>query len=116
MRTSLTFSSAGITIAQLFRLSVARTKHDGNLTQSQQLRFGKALGAAFISISILIGVLGLLRFFHTQNLIARGYFPVSTAATLVVAFCALFVSVFKRSSVLMGQCSIVVLILILLSQ
>ncbi|KAG2227862.1 hypothetical protein INT45_002100 [Circinella minor] len=77
LRTSLSTISVGVGITQLFRLE-------------KELKVpGQLLGVAFISIGMLFLIFALIRFFHSQVAMTRGYFP-ATRGIVVVAVTTTF--------------------------
>lgn len=71
LRTSLTFASIGVTVAQLFRIP-SRT-HDIDFLPSASITLGKV----FVSGAILIILIGVYRYFRVQALLQRDLFPAS---------------------------------------
>ncbi|ROW17999.1 hypothetical protein VPNG_00239 [Cytospora leucostoma] len=106
LRTSLSFSSIGIAITQLFRLNTSLTEDDGEPETGSQhtLRhLGKPLGAIFLGISILILFLGYHRYFQAQSWIIRGKFPASRGTIILVSLVALVLMVISLVVVIVVQ-------------
>lgn len=106
LRTSLSFSSIGIAITQLFRLNTSLTEDDGSPETGSQhtLRhLGKPLGAVFLGISILILFLGYHRYFQAQGWIIRGKFPASRGTIMLVSLVALVLMVISLVVVIVVQ-------------
>ncbi|KAI1007823.1 hypothetical protein K3495_g407 [Podosphaera aphanis] len=83
LRTSLAFASIGVAITQLFRLNTGdATGPDSNLHLRQ---LGKPLGSTFISLSIIILLMGFYRYFECQQWIIQGKFPASRGSVIVIA-------------------------------
>jgi len=80
LRTSLSFISIGIAITQLFRLS----KTSVNQTNEYD-KGGKLLGIAFIILGIVFLSFGIARYFHSQYLMTKGYFPASRGSVIIGA-------------------------------
>ncbi|EFX04129.1 pf02656 domain containing protein [Grosmannia clavigera kw1407] len=85
LRTSLAFSSIGIAVTQLFRLS---TSSDSSSQLDALHRVGRPLGSTFLGISILILFLGYHRYYQSQQWILRGKFPASRGTVLLVSVVA----------------------------
>ncbi|PIB01852.1 hypothetical protein CB0940_00456 [Cercospora beticola] len=86
LRTSLSFASIGIAVAQLFRLNTAiQPGSDVNGTTTRLRSVGKPLGATFLGISILILLLGFHRYFESQHYVIRGKFPASRGTIIIVS-------------------------------
>lgn len=93
LRTSLSFASIGIAITQLFRLNTTIGTVDPQHPAVNSLRrVGKPLGAAFISVAILILFIGFHRYFESQHYIIRGKFPASRGSILFVALVAFLIT------------------------
>ncbi|KXJ95476.1 hypothetical protein Micbo1qcDRAFT_157428 [Microdochium bolleyi] len=88
LRTSLGFASIGIAITQLFRLntSLADGRNDPHFETIRHI--GKPLGATFIGISILVLLLGYLRYYQSQQWVLKGKFPASRGAIILVSLIA----------------------------
>lgn len=96
LRTSLTFSSAGIALTQLFRLVAENSEGFTN-------RVSTVIGSLFVAMGITTMVMGCIRYFHVQEVLQQGEFPVSrimimfvsavTFSLVVVALALLIVSV-----------------------
>ncbi|KAI2626336.1 hypothetical protein GGS21DRAFT_529948 [Xylaria nigripes] len=83
LRTSLAFASIGVAVTQLFRLDPSLVDEQ---TQHRLRRLGAPLGSAFISISILVLLLGYHRFYQPQQWLLKGKFPASRGAIILVSF------------------------------
>ncbi|KAI0718272.1 hypothetical protein C8T65DRAFT_639564 [Cerioporus squamosus] len=89
-RTSLTISSTGVALVQLFTLSAAAT-------DSHMERFARPLGAVMIGLGICTLSIGVMRYFVVQESLIRGMYPVARigptmiAAILVVVVVVVFV-------------------------
>ncbi|KAI0351421.1 hypothetical protein OH77DRAFT_1411127 [Trametes cingulata] len=90
VRTSLTLSSAGVGLVQLFSLSAA-TAHRDDLE-----RFARPLGAVMIGIGLYTLAVGVIRYFLVQDALIRGVYPVARVSTTVLSFAviAMVISVF----------------------
>ncbi|EIW59738.1 uncharacterized protein TRAVEDRAFT_71689 [Trametes versicolor FP-101664 SS1] len=80
VRTSLTMSSAGVGLVQLFSLS-ASTAHKTDLEQ-----FARPLGAVMIGIGLFTLGVGVVRYFLVQNALVRGVYPVARVSTTALSF------------------------------
>lgn len=87
LRTSLSFITIGIGIAQLFNL-----KQRGEIDHSVS-QFGKPIGAGFIIIGILSLLMGCLRYFRVQSMLLSLYYPVSQYSVVLIVS-AVFVMIF----------------------
>ncbi|RDX43050.1 hypothetical protein OH76DRAFT_1410487 [Lentinus brumalis] len=89
-RTSLTISSTGVALVQLFTLSAAAT--EGHME-----RFARPLGALMIGLGICTLSIGVMRYFIVQASLIRGVYPVARigptmiSAILVVTVVVVFV-------------------------
>ncbi|KAI0629831.1 hypothetical protein C8Q77DRAFT_1220033 [Trametes polyzona] len=90
VRTSLTMSSAGVGLIQLFSLS-ASTAHRDDLE-----RFARPLGAVMIGIGLYTLGVGVVRYFLVQDALVRGVYPVARVSTTALSFAvmAMVVAVF----------------------
>ncbi|KAI0671102.1 hypothetical protein C8Q78DRAFT_1079041 [Trametes maxima] len=80
VRTSLTMSSAGVALVQLFSLSAA-TAHREDLN-----RFARPLGAVMIAIGLYTLGVGVVRYFLVQEALVRGVYPVARVTTTLLSF------------------------------
>ncbi|KAI0642997.1 hypothetical protein C8Q79DRAFT_916454 [Trametes meyenii] len=80
VRTSLTMSSAGVALVQLFSLSAA-TAHREDLN-----RFARPLGAVMIAIGLYTLGVGAVRYFLVQEALVRGVYPVARVTTTLLSF------------------------------
>lgn len=86
LRTSLGFASIGIAITQLFRLNTSLASGQGDDPHLATIRhIGKPLGATFIGISILVLLLGYMRYYQSQQWVMKGKFPASRGAIILVS-------------------------------
>jgi len=90
LRTSLSFASIGIAVTQLFRLnstiSGSNPSSDDGATTLRHL--GKPLGATFLGIAILVLLIGLNRYYESQNCLLQGKFPASRGSVFFLAVAA----------------------------
>ncbi|RIA80747.1 hypothetical protein C1645_791923 [Glomus cerebriforme] len=77
LRTSLSFISIGVAITQLFRLN--RSDQRAN----EYDKSGKFLGIVFIILGIVFLSFGITRYFHSQYLMTKGYFPASRGSVVI---------------------------------
>ncbi|KAH7035140.1 uncharacterized protein B0I36DRAFT_88764 [Microdochium trichocladiopsis] len=88
LRTSLGFASIGIAITQLFRLNTSLADGEDDPHFATLRHIGKPLGATFIGISILVLLLGYLRYYQSQQWVMKGKFPASRGAIILVSLIA----------------------------
>lgn len=88
LRTSLGFASIGIAVTQLFRLNTTLTNGEDDPHFDSIRHIGKPLGATFIGISILVLMLGYLRYYQSQQWVMNGKFPASRGAIILVSLIA----------------------------
>ncbi|KAJ8496982.1 hypothetical protein ONZ51_g818 [Trametes cubensis] len=90
VRTSLTLSSAGVGLVQLFSLSA----ETGNREDLE--RFARPLGATMIGVGLYTLLVGAIRYFIVQDALVRGVYPVArlSASMLAFAVVVLVVAVF----------------------
>ncbi|EPS43768.1 hypothetical protein H072_2241 [Dactylellina haptotyla CBS 200.50] len=90
LRTSLSFASIGIAVTQLFRLNAAIGNSDPASEKGAMTlrRMGKPLGATFLGISILVLLIGLNRYYESQNWLLKGKFPASRGSILFLTVIA----------------------------
>ena len=91
LRTSLSFASIGVAVAQLFSLNQAIGGGTGNGSEMLR-RFGQPLGATFIGVAIIVLLLGVKRYFSAQSWMTRGKFPASRGSVGLLSAIALLVS------------------------
>ncbi|RPD56196.1 hypothetical protein L226DRAFT_464529 [Lentinus tigrinus ALCF2SS1-7] len=77
-RTSLTISSTGVALVQLFTLSARAT--DGHVE-----KFARPLGAVMIGLGIYTLSVGVLRYFLVQDALMRGVYPVARIGPTMLA-------------------------------
>ncbi|GMM53160.1 hypothetical protein DASB73_041230 [Starmerella bacillaris] len=92
LRTSLTFASAGVALTQLFRIQ--SLEHDGFAHTTSAV-----VGSLFIAAGICVLIMGTFRYFHVQEVLQHGRFPVPrigiwftflvTVALVILAFSVL---------------------------
>ncbi|KAK6507274.1 hypothetical protein TWF481_005722 [Arthrobotrys musiformis] len=90
LRTSLSFASIGIAVTQLFRLNSAMESSDPAVEQGAMTlrRMGKPLGATFLGIAILVLLIGINRYYESQNWLLKGKFPASRGSIIFLTFIA----------------------------
>ncbi|KAI5793239.1 hypothetical protein EDC01DRAFT_91205 [Geopyxis carbonaria] len=90
LRTSLAFASIGIAITQLFRLNSTIRDADDNDddTVANLKHVGKPLGATFLAIAVLVLVLGVMRYYESQQWLLKGKFPASRGSVILVTLVA----------------------------
>ncbi|EWC46600.1 hypothetical protein DRE_04087 [Drechslerella stenobrocha 248] len=89
LRTSLSFASIGIAVTQLFRLNASIGTDPASEKGIMTLRrMGKPLGATFLGIAILVLLIGLNRYYESQNWLLKGKFPASRGSILFLAVIA----------------------------
>ncbi|GAA5817234.1 hypothetical protein MFLAVUS_010777 [Mucor flavus] len=100
VRTSLSTISIGVAITQLFRLDKDLFKDPAMAEEMASV--GRPLGVTFVVIGIFYMVFALIRYFHSQVAMTKGYFPasrgiiiISSAATLI-ALIVVFISLLQR--------------------
>ena len=92
LRTSLSFASIGVAVAQLFSLNQAIGGGGGTSNGSEMLRrFGQPLGATFIGVAIIVLLLGVKRYFSAQSWMTHGKFPASRGSVGLLSAIALLV-------------------------
>ncbi|KAG2209227.1 hypothetical protein INT47_005519 [Mucor saturninus] len=75
VRTSLSTISIGVAITQLFRLDKDIFKDPQKADELAQI--GKPLGLSFIMIGMMYMIFAVIRYFHSQVAMTKGYFPAS---------------------------------------
>ncbi|KAI9262884.1 hypothetical protein EDC94DRAFT_607688 [Helicostylum pulchrum] len=100
VRTSLSTISIGVAITQLFRLDKDMFKDPAMAEEMASV--GRPLGVSFVVIGIFYMVFALIRYFHSQVAMTKGYFPasrgiiiVSSAATFI-ALIVVFINLLQR--------------------
>ncbi|KAK6339583.1 hypothetical protein TWF718_008979 [Orbilia javanica] len=90
LRTSLSFASIGIAVTQLFRLNSAMESSDPAVEQGAMTlrRMGKPLGATFLGIAILVLLIGINRYYESQNWLLKGKFPASRGSIVFLTVIA----------------------------
>lgn len=88
LRTSLAFASIGIAVTQLFRLNTSLTDGADDPSLQTIRNLGKPLGSTFIGISILVLLLGYLRFYQSQKYVISGKFPAARLTIVLVSLIA----------------------------
>ncbi|KAI8986181.1 hypothetical protein BD414DRAFT_416332 [Trametes punicea] len=90
VRTSLTLSSAGVGLVQLFSLSAATAD------RVDLERYARPLGAAMIGIGLYTLSVGVARYFLVQDALIRGVYPVARISITALSFAvvAMVITVF----------------------
>jgi len=93
-RTSLTITSTGVALIQLFALSTSATSNGG--TPSSVMMVAKPLGAVIIAFGLTVLFLGSFRYFRVQTALTRDMFPPARVGPVVlsIAMASLVVAVF----------------------
>lgn len=93
LRTSLTFVTIGIGVAQLFRLEEKSSLVNINgvtikLTNDEKSSIIRNLGKPLSILSILLGILtlliGIFRFYQTQKLLVRDVYPATRVGVMII--------------------------------
>lgn len=91
LRTSLSFITIGIGITQLFKLQKdSKVQIHGRIINldigdtNHFEKYGKPLGAIFISLGIVSLVFGFLRYFQVQHLLVYNYYPATRKSMFVL--------------------------------
>ena len=95
LRTSLSLTTIGIGIVQLFKLQL-KGEYD------ELAKFGKPIGAGFFILGISCLLFGCYRFFNVQALLLNQKYPISYFSVLLVV-AAVFVLVFATLVVVFTQ-------------
>ncbi|KAI0823162.1 hypothetical protein BC628DRAFT_1325530 [Trametes gibbosa] len=80
VRTSLTMSSAGVGLIQLFSLSASTAQRD------DLERLARPLGSVMIAIGLFTLGIGVLRYFLVQDALVRGVYPVARVSASALSF------------------------------
>ncbi|KAH9850241.1 hypothetical protein C2E23DRAFT_887665 [Lenzites betulinus] len=80
VRTSLTMSSAGVGLIQLFSLS-ASSAHREDLQH-----LARPLGSVMVAIGLFTLGIGVVRYFLVQDALVRGVYPVARVSTTALSF------------------------------
>ncbi|KAI9510135.1 hypothetical protein F5148DRAFT_947865, partial [Russula earlei] len=75
VRTSLSFSGAGVALVQLFRVSVNATVNDLPGNEIAVAPYARPLGATLIAFGMVVLAMGTLRYFTIQRALPQGLFP-----------------------------------------
>lgn len=99
-RHNLLFTYIVIAITQLFRLDKDMFKDP--VMAEEMASIGRPLGVSFVVIGIFYMVFALIRYFHSQVAMTKGYFPasrgiiiVSSAATFI-ALIVVFINLLQK--------------------
>ncbi|KAI8584446.1 hypothetical protein K450DRAFT_295975 [Umbelopsis ramanniana AG] len=76
LRTSLAMISTGVAVTQLFRM---------NKTHPDKSTGGRLLGGYLILLGIIVLLFAAIRFFHCQEAMTRGVFPVMSSVAIVTS-------------------------------
>ncbi|KAI9279205.1 hypothetical protein BC943DRAFT_169656 [Umbelopsis sp. AD052] len=76
LRTSLAMISTGVAVTQLFRM---------NKTNPEKPTGGRLLGAYLILVGMIVLLFAAVRFFHCQEAMTRGVFPVMSSVAIVTS-------------------------------
>lgn len=109
LRTSLSFASIGIAVTQLFRLNSAMESSNPAVEQGALTlrRMGKPLGATFLGIAILVLLIGINRYYESQNWLLRGKFPASRGSIVFLTVIAAALIICSLSIILAVNPSVV---------
>ncbi|KAF3912568.1 hypothetical protein ABW21_db0202043 [Orbilia brochopaga] len=109
LRTSLSFASIGIAVTQLFRLNASIGNSDPASEKGAMTlrRMGKPLGATFLGIAILVLLIGLNRYYESQNWLLKGKFPASRGSILFLTVVAASLIICSLSIILAVNPSVV---------
>lgn len=94
-RTSLSLTTIGIGIVQLFKLQLKGE-------YEEMTKFGKPIGAGFFLLGILVLLFGCYRFFNVQALLLQDKYPISYFSVLLLV-ASVFVLVFATVVVVFTQ-------------
>lgn len=95
LRTSLSLTTIGIGIVQLFKLQLKGE-------YEEMTKFGKPIGAGFFLLGILVLLFGCYRFFNVQALLLQDKYPISYFSVLLLV-ASVFVLVFATVVVVFTQ-------------
>ncbi|KAF3160098.1 hypothetical protein TWF751_012094 [Orbilia oligospora] len=109
LRTSLSFASIGIAVTQLFRLNSAMESSDPAVEKGAMTlrRMGKPLGATFLGIAILVLLIGINRYYESQNWLLKGKFPASRGSIVFLTVIAAALIICSLSIILAVNPSVV---------
>ncbi|KAK6332508.1 hypothetical protein TWF730_004173 [Orbilia blumenaviensis] len=109
LRTSLSFASIGIAVTQLFRLNSAMESSDPVVEQGAMTlrRMGKPLGATFLGIAIVVLLIGINRYYESQNWLLKGKFPASRGSIVFLTVIAAALIICSLSIILAVNPSVV---------
>ncbi|KAI8092345.1 uncharacterized protein B0P05DRAFT_525876 [Gilbertella persicaria] len=102
VRTSLSMIAVGVAITQVFRLH----KDNATLPEYSNPSFnakGRSLGLVFIMFGICFILFAVIRYFHSQTAMTKGYFPASrgivvlTSLSTLAALIAIFIMILLHS-------------------
>lgn len=93
LRTSMTFTSIGVAVAQLFRIP-SRTYDSGFLH-----KVSLTLGEVFVSGAILMTIIGVYRYYRVQTMLQKDLFP-APRISIAVSFTLATFLIFSVLSVL----------------
>lgn len=95
LRTSLSLTTIGIGVVQLFKLQIK-----GEL--DELAHHGKPIGAGFFILGILCLLFGCYRFFNVQALLLKDKYPISYFSTLLLVI-SVFVLILATALVVFTQ-------------
>lgn len=95
LRTSLSLTTIGIGVVQLFKLQL-----EGEY--EEMTKFGKPIGAGFFFLGILCLLFGCYRFFNVQGLLLEQKYPISYFSVLLLV-ASVFVLIFATVVVVFTQ-------------
>ncbi|PBK96907.1 hypothetical protein ARMGADRAFT_718502 [Armillaria gallica] len=86
VRTSLVITSVGVAIVQLFSVSSSASSISP-LSSAATQRYARPLGATAISLSLVLLIIGVTRFFSIQNALTKGKYPVARMFIAAITTC-----------------------------
>ncbi|KIK68289.1 hypothetical protein GYMLUDRAFT_153666 [Collybiopsis luxurians FD-317 M1] len=99
VRTSLALSSMGVALVQLLTISVDANSHESSVfkqTSGSMQSYAKPLGSSMVVFSIVVLIIGIMRYFTIQHALTVNQFPVArililaTSTILVVLVVIIF--------------------------
>lgn len=83
LRTSLTFASIGVAVAQFFKLQTTSTKAMKEDQPFSVRKLSTVLGGLFVASGLIVITCGVFRYFNTQRLLQHGKFPASRGLVML---------------------------------
>ncbi|KAI9339710.1 hypothetical protein BD770DRAFT_330959 [Pilaira anomala] len=100
VRTSLSTISIGVAITQLFRLD--KNVFEDPKKAEELATMGRPLGLTFVVIGMAYLIFAIIRYFHSQTAMTKGYFPASRGIVILsssatfIALVVVFISLAQK--------------------